>query len=342
MFNNLNKMIIQNKIISRKNPPFIVAEVSANHNNSLQRALKLIDEAKKAGADAVKIQTYTADTITLDSKKRDFLITDKKSLWYGKYLYELYKKGSTPWEWHNEIFNRAKKNNIICFSTPFDETAVDFLRKFNPPVFKVASFENNHFPLIKKIIKTKKPIIISLGVSTLKDIQELVIYLRKNKAKNFALLKCTSSYPASVSDSNLKTILDIKKKFNVEVGLSDHTPGIGVAIASVAFGASIIEKHFTLNSNDGGLDDSFSINPSELNSLVCESRRAWESIGKKYFGILKSEENSIIFKRSIYASRNILKGEKFTKNNIKIIRPSFGISPKYFDKILGKKSLKNI
>jgi pseudaminic acid synthase len=342
MLDNLNKMIIHNKIISNKKPPFIVAEISANHNNSLKRALKLIDEAKKAGADAVKIQTYTADTITLDSKKRDFLITDKKSLWYGKYLYELYKKGSTPWEWHNEIFNRAKKNNLICFSTPFDETAVDFLRKFNPPVFKVASFENNHFPLIKKIIKTKKPIIISLGVSTLKDIQELIIYLRKNKAKNFALLKCTSSYPASVSDSNLKTILDIKKKFNVEVGLSDHTPGIGVAIASVAFGASIIEKHFTLNSNDGGLDDSFSINPSELSSLVCESRRAWESIGKKYYGILKSEENSIIFKRSIYASRNILKGEKFTKNNIKIIRPSFGISPKYFDKILGKKSLKSI
>jgi len=335
-------MIIHNKIINNKTPPFIVAEISANHNNSLQRALKLVDEAKKAGADAVKIQTYTADTITLDSKKRDFLITDKKSLWYGKYLYELYKKGSTPWEWHNEIFNRAKKNNLICFSTPFDETAVDFLRKFNPPVFKVASFENNHFPLIKKIIKTKKPIIISLGVSTLKDIKELVIYLRKNKAKHFALLKCTSSYPASVKDSNLKTILDVKKRFNVEVGLSDHTPGIGVAIASVAFGASIIEKHFTLNSNDGGLDDSFSINPSELSSLVCESRRAWESIGKKYYGILKSEENSIIFKRSIYASRNILKGEKFTKNNIKIIRPSFGIAPKYFDKILGKKSLKSI
>jgi N-acetylneuraminate synthase len=247
-----------------------------------------------------------------------------------------------PWEWHKEIFEICKKKKIICFSTPFDETAVDFLRKFNPPVFKIASFENNHFPLIKKIIKTKKPIIISLGVSTLKDIKELIIYLRKNKANNFALLKCTSSYPASVRDSNLKTILDIKKKFNVEVGLSDHTPGIGAAIASIAFGASIIEKHFTLNSNDGGLDDSFSINPSELSSLVCESRRAWESIGKKYYGILKSEENSIIFKRSIYASRNILKGEKFTKNNIKIIRPSFGISPKYFDKILGKKSLKSI
>jgi N-acetylneuraminate synthase len=335
-------MKIEKKVISENHPPFIIAELSANHNNSFQRTLKLIDEAKRAGADAVKIQTYTADTMTLKSKNKDFLIKDKKSLWYGKYLYELYQKGSMPWEWHKEIFEICKKKKIICFSTPFDETAVDFLRKFNPPVFKIASFENNHFPLIKKIIKTKKPIIISLGVSTLKDIKELIIYLRKNKANNFALLKCTSSYPASVRDSNLKTILDIKKKFNVEVGLSDHTPGIGAAIASIAFGASIIEKHFTLNSNDGGLDDSFSINPSELNSLVCESRRAWESIGKKYYGILKSEENSIIFKRSIYASRNILKGEKFTKNNIKIVRPSFGISPKYFDKILGKKSLKNI
>lgn len=335
-------MIIHNKIINHKTPPFIVAEISANHNNSLQRALKLVDEAKKAGAGAVKIQTYTADTITLDSKKRDFLITDKKSLWYGKYLYELYKKGSTPWEWHNEIFNRAKKNNLICFSTPFDETAVDFLRKFNPPVFKVASFENNHFPLIKKIIKTKKPIIISLGVSTLKDIQELVIYLRKNKAKNFALLKCTSSYPASVRDSNLKTILDIKKKFNVEVGLSDHTPGIGVAIASVAFGASIIEKHFTLNRNDGGLDDSFSINPSELNTLVCESRRAWESIGRTFYGILNAEKGSLIFKRSIYTSKNVKKGEKFSEHNIKVVRPNKGLHPKFFEKILGKKSNRNI
>jgi pseudaminic acid synthase len=335
-------MIIKNRHINQKNPPFIVAEISANHNNSLQRALKLVDEAKKAGADAVKIQTYTADTITLNSKKKDFLISDKKSLWYGKYLYELYQKGSTPWEWHKQIFERAKKNNIICFSSPFDETAVDFLKKFRSPVYKVASFENNHVPLIKYIIKTKKPIIVSLGASTLNEIKEMVNNFKKYNFKNFALLKCTSAYPASVEESNLKTILDIKKKFNVEVGLSDHTPGIGVAIAAIAFGASIIEKHFTLNKNDGGLDDSFSIDPTELSNLVCESKRAWKSIGKKFYGISKSEKGSLIFKRSIYTSKDIKKGEQFSLSNIKIIRPNKGLEPKFFEKILGKKSNKNI
>ena len=335
-------MIILNKTINYKNPPFIVAEISANHNNSLQRALKLVDEATKAGADAVKIQTYTAETITLDSKKKDFLISDKKSLWYGKYLYELYQKGSTPWVWHKQIFERAKKNNIICFSTPFDETAVKFLKKFKPPVYKVASFENNHVPLIKDIVKTKKPIIVSLGVSTFNEIQEVVNNFKRYHFKNFALLKCTSAYPASVEESNLKTILDIKKRFKVEVGLSDHTPGIGVAIAAIAFGASIIEKHFTLNKEDGGLDDSFSIDPTELSNLVCESKRAWKSIGKIFYGISKSEKGSLIFKRSIYASKDIKKGEKFCKENIKVVRPNKGLNPKFFEKILGKKCCKNI
>lgn len=335
-------MIILNKTINYKNPPFIVAEISANHNNSLQRALKLVDEATKAGADAVKIQTYTAETITLDSKKKDFLISDKKSLWYGKYLYELYQKGSTPWAWHKQIFERAKKNNIICFSTPFDETAVKFLKKFKPPVYKVASFENNHVPLIKDIVKTKKPIIVSLGASTFNEIQEIVNNFKRYHFKNFALLKCTSAYPASVEESNLKTILDIKKRFKVEVGLSDHTPGIGVAIAAIAFGASIIEKHFTLNKEDGGLDDSFSIDPTELSNLVCESKRAWESKGKIYYGISKSEKKSLMFKRSIYSCKDIKKGEKFSKNNLKIVRPGYGILPKYFDEMIGKRALKKI
>ncbi len=335
-------MIILKKKVSTKIQPFIVAEISANHNNNLNRALKLIDEAKKAGAHAVKIQTYTADTITLNSKKKDFLIKDKNSLWKGKYLYDLYKKGSTPWEWHKEIFNRAKKNKIICFSSPFDETAVEFLEKFKPPAYKVASFENNHIPLIKSIIKTKKPIIISLGASKLNEIIELVKYLKKNKVKNYAFLKCTSSYPAPVEDSNIKTILDIRKRFKVEVGLSDHTPGIGAAVAAVAYGASIIEKHFTLNRKGGGLDDSFSINPDELYSLVQETKRAWASIGKKFYGILNSEKGSLIFKRSIYSSKEIKKGELFTKNNIKVIRPNKGVAPKFYEKILGKKSLKNI
>ena len=335
-------MIILKKKVNTKTQPFIVAEISANHNNNLNRALKLIDEAKRAGAHAVKIQTYTADTITLNSKKKDFLIKDKKSLWKGKYLYDLYKKGSTPWEWHKEIFNRAKKNKIICFSSPFDETAVEFLQKFKPPVYKVASFENNHIPLIQSIIKTKRPIIISLGASKLNEIIELVKYLKKNKVKNYAFLKCTSSYPAPVEDSNIKTILDIRKRFKVEVGLSDHTPGIGAAVAAVAYGASIIEKHFTLSRKDGGLDDSFSINPDELYSLVQETKRAWASIGKKFYGILNSEKGSLIFKRSIYSSKEIKKGELFTRNNIKVIRPNKGVAPKFYEKILGKKSLKNI
>lgn len=335
-------MIIQQRRINKKNEPFIVAEISANHNNDLTRALKLVDEAKRAGAHAIKLQTYTADTMTLKSKKKDFLIKDKKSLWSGKYLYDLYKKGSTPWEWHKEIFNRAKKNKIICFSTPFDETAVDFLENLKSPVYKISSFENNHIPLIKRIIKTNKPIIVSLGASKLFEIIELVEFLKKNKIKNYSLMKCTSSYPAKVDDSNIKTILDLKKRFNVEVGLSDHTPGIGASIAAVAYGASIIEKHFTLSRGDGGLDDSFSINPDELYNLVNETRRAWLSLGKKFYGILDSEKGSLIFKRSIYSSRNIKKGELFTASNIKVVRPNRGILPKYYDTVLGKKALKNI
>ena len=329
-------------IISDKRPPFIIAEISANHNNSLNRTLKLIDEAKHAGADAVKLQTYKADTMTLKSKKKDFLIKNRNSLWKGKYLYELYEKGSLPWEWHKTIFAKAKKNTILCFSTPFDETAVTYLEKLKCPFYKVASFENNFVTLIDKLISLKKPIIVSTGLSNYKEIKNIVINFRKKKFKNFSLLKCTSAYPAPESDSNIKTILDLKKKFKIEIGLSDHTPGIGVAIASVAYGASIIEKHFTLNKESGGLDDSFSINPVELKNLVIESKRAWKSKGKIYYGISKSERSSIIFKRSIYASKNIKAGEIFTKNNIKVIRPNLGLNPKYFKKILGKKAKKNI
>jgi len=335
-------MKINKRIISDKYPPFIVAEISANHNNSLARALKLIDEAKRAGADAVKLQTYKASTITLRSKKKDFLIKDKNSLWFGKYLYDLYKIGSTPWNWHKELFERAKKNKIICFSSPFDETAVDFLSKLNCPAFKIASFENNHIPLINKIIKKRKPTIISTGVSELKNIKNILRIFKQKKHRNFAILKCTSSYPAPVAESNLKTILDLKNKFKIEVGLSDHTPGIGVAIAAVTYGATIIEKHFTLNKNAGGLDDSFSINSDELNNLVIESKRAWESKGKIFYGISKSEKKSTIFKRSIYVTKNIKKGEKFSNKNIKVIRPNLGLDPKYYNKIIGKKALINL
>ena len=335
-------MKIGKREISERKPPFIVAEISANHNNSLNRTLKLIDAAKNAGADAIKIQTYKPDTITLKSKKKDFLINNKKSLWFGKYLYELYSKGSLPWEWHKAVFERAKKNKITCFSTPFDETAVNFLEKLKCPLYKIASFENNHVPLIEKLISLKKPIIITTGLTRLNDIKFIIENFKKKKFKNFVLLKCTSSYPAPEEDTNLKCIEDLRKRFKINVGLSDHTEGIGVAIASVMFGSVLIEKHFTLDKKDGGLDDSFSINPKELKELVVETKRAWKSKGKVYYGISKSERASIIFKRSIYISKNIKKNELFTKKNIKVIRPNLGLHPKYFNQILGKKAKKNL
>ena len=335
-------MKIGNRNISENEPPFIVAEISANHNNNLKRTLKLIDEAKNAGADAVKIQTYKPNTITLKSRKRDFLITNKKSLWHGKYLYDLYSKGSLPWEWHKTIFERAKKNKIICFSTPFDETAVDFLEKLKCPLYKVASFENNHVPLINKLMLLNKPIIISTGLTNMHDIKFILKNFKRKNFKNFILLKCTSSYPAPEEDTNLRCIEDLRKKFQIDLGLSDHTEGIGVAVASVAYGSALIEKHFTLSKKDGGLDDSFSINPRELKDLVIESKRAWKSKGKIYYGISKSEKSSLIFKRSIYISKDIKKNELFTKKNISVIRPNLGLHPKYFEIILGKKAKKNL
>jgi len=328
--------------INLDSPPYIIAELSANHNNDLDRVFKLIDEAKRAGANAVKIQTYTPETLTLNSKNKYFQITDKDSLWKNKYLYDLYKQGSMPWEWHKLIFSYAKKKKIICFSSPFDESAVNFLKSFNVPAYKIASFENQHLPLLKSVIKTNKPIIVSLGATKFIEILELNKFFKKKKYKNYCFLKCTSSYPAPVKESNLKTISDLRKKFNIEIGLSDHTPGIGVAIAAVACGATIIEKHFTLGRDDRGLDDIFSITPDELNTLVVEGKRAWESIGKVTYNISKSEKKSLKFKRSIFASKKISKGEKFTRDNIKIIRPNNGLNPKYYDKIIGKTCVKNI
>lgn len=335
-------MKIQNRLINENQPPFIVAEISANHNNSLSRALKLIDEAKEVGADAVKLQTFKPENIAVNSRKKKFIINDKNSLWYGKSLYDLYKVGATPWEWHHEIFKRAKKNKIICFSSPFDESAVEFLEKINCPAYKIASFENNHFPLIKKIIDLKKPTIVSLGITKLINIKNIVSFFRKYNHKNFALLKCTSSYPASVEESNIKTIYDLRKRFKIEIGLSDHTPGIGAAVAAISFGASIIEKHFTLNKKSGGLDDSFSMNPKEFSDLVIESKRAWLSKGKVYYDLTKSERKSKFFKRSIFIIKKIKKGEKFNSKNLKILRPNLGLEPKYYFKVLGKKSKRNL
>ncbi|EDZ60075.1 N-acetylneuraminic acid synthetase [Candidatus Pelagibacter sp. HTCC7211] len=335
-------MKIFDREITIRKQPFIIAEISANHNNSMTRTLKIIREAKKVGAHAIKLQSYNADSMTLNCDNKFFLIKDKKSLWYKKNLYDLYKKAALPYSWYKEIFAEAKRCGIICFSTPFDENSVDYLDSFDVPAYKIASFENNHIPLIEKVIKKKKPIIISLGATTEKEIKYLYNFLVKKKFYNFAFLQCTSSYPAKIEDSNIKTILDLKKKYKVEIGLSDHTPGIGAAVASISYGATIIEKHFTLDKKGGGFDDIFSMDPDEFRLLVNETKNAWLSLGKISYELSKDEQRHKMFKRSIFVAKNIKKNEKFTKNNLKIVRPSFGLDPIYFKRVIGKKSKQNL
>jgi len=333
---------IGNREISSGHKPFIVAEMSGNHNNSLDRALEILTQASKAGVDAVKLQTYTADTITLDAHKEDFIINDENSLWNGMRMYDLYRKASTPWDWHEEIFNKAKELGILCFSSPFDETAVDFLEDINTPAYKIASFENTHLPLIKKIISTGKPVIMSTGMASISELSESVSVLTEKYLDNFALLKCTSTYPAKASESNIITIPHMKKLFNCQVGLSDHTIGIGTSIAAVAHGASIIEKHFTLDKEDKGVDSAFSINPKEMNQLVNESRQAWESLGVIKYGPTKSEKESVKRRRSIYVSVDILENQILSEKNIKVVRPGYGLPPKHYDSLLGMRANKNL
>jgi len=325
-----------------KKTPIIIAEMSGNHNGSLQKALKIVKEAARAGADAIKLQTYTPDTITLKSKNKDFIIRDKKSLWKKKNLYSLYKKAHTPWSWHKKIFETAKKSNIVCFSSPFDETAVEFLEKLNVPFYKIASFEITHLPLIKKVAETKKPMILSTGLANKQEIAEAIKTAKKYGCPKIFLLKCTSSYPAKISDVNILTMNDLKRTFKCGVGFSDHTLGIGAAIAAVANGARIVEKHFTINKKDRGVDSVFSMNIQELKLLVKEAKNAFLSLGKVSYTLSKSEKNSKIFRRSIYAKNEVLKGQIFSEKNIKVVRPSFGLSPKYYFKLLGKKSKRNI
>ncbi len=319
--------------------PFIIAEMSGNHNQSLDRALALVDAAAEAGAHALKLQTYTADTITI---KGAFTITDKNSLWDGKELHDLYKNAYTPWEWHEAIFSRAKEKGMLALSSPFDETAVDFLEKLNVPLYKIASFENTHHPLLKKVAKTGKPVIMSTGVSTLEDIEESVKVLRDAGCKNLILLKCTSTYPATPENTNLNTIPVLKSKFNCIVGLSDHTMGIGASVAAVALGANVIEKHFTLRRADGGVDSAFSLEPEELKALVVESERAFLALGKVFIGLQKAEEKSVLFKRSIYVSENIKEGELISEKNIRVVRPALGLAPKHYDAVIGKEAKRNL
>jgi pseudaminic acid synthase len=319
--------------------PFIIAEMSGNHNQSLERALKIIDAAAAAGASAIKIQTYTADTLTI---KGVFKITEKSSLWYGKDLYDLYDEAHTPWDWHKAIFEHAHKRGIICFSSPFDETAVDLLESLNNPIYKIASFEINHIPLLKYIAKTGKPIIMSTGASSLSEIAEAVDVLKREGCHNLTLLKCTSTYPASAENSNLNTIPHLKELFNCEVGLSDHTMGIGVSVAAIAKGANVIEKHFCLDRSEGGVDSAFSLEPSEFKQLVIEANNAYLALGKINYGIINDEKKVDAGKRSIYISDEINEGDIITTKNIKVIRPGFGLHPRYYTDVLGKKANKNL
>ena len=329
---------IAGRCIGSGHPPFVIAEMSGNHNQSLERALAIVDAAAQAGAHAIKLQTYTADTMTLDVSGGSFEINDPKSLWAGKNLHKLYKQAYTPWEWHAPIMQRARELGMICFSSPFDESAVDFLLDLDVPAFKIASFENNHLPLIQKVASTGKPLIISTGMATLGELELAVATARNAGCEQLILLKCTSTYPATPENTNILTIPHLKNLFDVEVGLSDHTMGVGVSVASIALGASVIEKHFTLSRADGGVDSNFSLEPHELESLVLESERAWQALGSVTYGPTDTEKNSLIFKRSIYVAKDINEGELFTDQNIRIVRPGDGAPPYLYNQILGKVS----
>lgn len=332
-------MKINNKKIDYKNYPYIVAEISANHNNSLDNAKKLIQVAKIANADAVKLQTYKPDSLTINSNKDDFLI--KHGLWKGKTLHELYKLGSTPWSWHKDLFNYAKDIGITIFSSPFDKEAVDLLEDLNAPAYKIASFEIVDLELIKYTAQTMKPIIVSTGMASEVEISNALDVIHKTNNTDIALLHCVSGYPASPSEYNLKTIDYLKRKYNTIVGLSDHTINNTTAITSVALGASIIEKHITLDRNGGGLDDSFSITPDELSELVASTRIAKESIGMETFKLQESEKKNILYRRSLYFVKEIKKGEVITSEHIRSIRPGYGLSPDKKSIIIGKKATNN-
>jgi N-acetylneuraminate synthase len=329
-----DNMKINGREIGRNVPPYVVAELSANHNGNIERAFEIIKSARDSGADAIKIQTYTADTMTLDCDSKDFIIDD--GLWKGRTLYELYKWAETPYEWHKEIFDYANKIGITCFSTPFDETAVDLLEDLNTPAYKVASFEIIDIPLLRYIATTRKPIIISTGMANLEEITEAVEVVKECGCTDIALLHCISSYPAPLEQSNLKVIEDLRKKFNLTVGLSDHTMGIIASVTSVALGASIIEKHFTLDRTDKGPDSDFSIEPNELSDLCKLSKDAWKALGKADYRIKDAESNNIKYRRSIYVVKDMSPGDVITRENIRRVRPGYGIMPKHFDSVIGK------
>lgn len=328
------------RVIGHHHKPFVIAEMSGNHNQSLERAMEIVAAAAQAGADAIKLQTYTADTMTL---RGVHTITDPNSLWYQYELHDLYKQAYTPWEWHEPLFRYAESLGLVAFSSPFDETSVDFLEKLGAPIYKIASFENTDHPLLAKIARTGKPVIMSTGVASVADITESVAVLFANGCKQLVLLKCTSTYPASPENTNLRTIPSMQELYsNCIIGLSDHTMGIGAAVAAVALGARVIEKHFTLRRADGGVDSTFSLQPEELSALVTETARAFAALGEVQYGIQESEKNSLLYKRSIYVAEDMQAGDVFTTINLRRIRPANGLPPKYYDLLLGKKAVRPI
>ena len=328
---------IGHRLIGRTAPPYVIAEMSGNHNQSLDRALALVDAAADAGAHAVKLQTYTPDTMTIDHDGPGFVVDDPKSLWAGRSLYDLYREAHTPWDWHVPIMARAAERGMHCFSTPFDDTAVDFLESLKVPAYKIASFENTDLPLIRKVAATGKPMIISTGMASAAELDDSVGAAREAGCHDIVLLKCTSTYPATPENTNILTIPHLRELFGCEVGLSDHTMGVGVAVASVALGATVIEKHFTLRRAAGGVDSAFSLEPEELRSLVVETERAWQALGRVAYGATAAEERSKVFRRSLYIVRDLRAGDVIDDSAVRAIRPGYGLPPKHLEVFMGKR-----
>lgn len=333
-----NKTIpVEKYNIGQQHQPFVIAEMSGNHNGSLDRALKIVDMAAECGAQAIKLQTYTPDTMTININENEFHIGDKSSLWEGKSLYKLYEEAQTPWEWHKPIFERARKHGLVAFSSPFDATAVDFLESLNVSIYKIASAELVDLNLIRRVAQTKKPLIMSTGMASVAEIHEAVNTARSNGCPDLILLKCTATYPAIPEESNLNSIPVMRDVFDVEIGLSDHTLGIGAAIAAVAMGATVIEKHVTLARADGGVDSVFSLEPHELKMLVSETKVARLAMGTTYIGPTAAEHQSLKFRRSLYAVEDIMAGQRLTEKNVRAIRPGLGLHPKNYAILLGRK-----